>query len=90
MHRRSSSPHMHAITIYSTPHCPYCKQLKSYFDGQGIRYEEIDVAASAEAREALQAKSGGLAVPVIDIDGTIIVGFDLPKIEAALDYKHNI
>lgn len=78
---------MHAITVYSTPHCPYCKQLKSFFEGQGIRYEEIDVAASAEAREALKVKSGALAVPVIDIDGTIIVGFDLPKIEAALDKR---
>lgn len=83
-------PPMRTITVYSTPHCPYCKQLKSFFDGQGIRYEEIDVAASDEAREALKKKSGALAVPVVDIGGTIIVGFDLPKIEAALDNRNNI
>lgn len=80
---------MHTITLYSTPHCPYCQQLKSFFGGQGIRYEEVDVAASDEAREALKAKSGALAVPVVDIDGVIIVGFDVPKIEAALDRRNN-
>lgn len=79
--------YMHLITIYVTPHCPYCKQLKNFFDEQGIRYEEIDVAASDEAREALKQKSGALAVPVVDIDGTIIIGFDLPKIEAMLDNR---
>lgn len=76
---------MHTITLYSTPNCPYCQTLKAYLDNQSIRYEERNVAADAEAREELKKKSNALSVPVIDIDGTIIIGFDLAKIEAALD-----
>lgn len=76
---------MHTITLYSTPNCPYCQTLKAYLDNQSIRYDERNVAADSEAREELKKKSNALSVPVIDIDGTIIIGFDLAKIEAALD-----
>jgi len=76
---------MRAITVYSTPNCPYCIELKQYLAEQGLRYEEVDVAASSQAREALKAKAGTLAVPVIDIDGTVIIGFDVRKIESTLD-----
>lgn len=78
---------MHVITVYSTSNCPFCKQLKQYLDTQGLRYTEIDVSGSFDAREELKKKSGTLSVPVIDINGTIIIGFDVPKIEAVLDGK---
>ncbi len=75
----------HTITVYTTPTCPYCKHVKAYFDAQQIRYHEVDVTASEEAREEMLQKSGALTVPVIDIDGKIIVGFDQRKIDEALD-----
>lgn len=79
-----SHQHLMSVIIYTTPTCPYCKTVKQYFGEQGISYEEKDVAASDGAREEMLKKSGALAVPVIDIDGTVIVGFDKLKIKEAL------
>ena len=75
---------MPQITVYSTPTCPYCVMAKDYFKSKDFTYADIDVAAdSAKADEMIQ-KSGQMGVPVIDIDGTVIVGFDKNKINAAL------
>lgn len=72
------------ITIYSAPWCAFCHAAKQYFDSKGIAYTEKDVDEDpANARESVE-KSGQTGIPVIDIDGTIIVGFDRPKIDAAL------
>lgn len=75
---------MATITIYSTPTCPYCKMAKDYLASKNIAYTEVDVAADAEKADEMIKKSGQMGVPVIDIDGTIIVGFDKPKMNAAL------
>ncbi|MBI4143027.1 glutaredoxin family protein [Candidatus Uhrbacteria bacterium] len=72
------------ITIYSTPSCPYCKMAKEYLAGKQFTYADIDVAADSAKADEMIKKSGQMGVPVIDIDGTIIVGFDKPKINAAL------
>lgn len=74
-----------SVIIYSTPTCPYCKAAKAYFKEHNVQYEEKDVSADSAAQEEMTKKSGGfIGVPVIDINGTIITGFDKPKIEAAL------
>jgi glutaredoxin-like YruB-family protein len=74
-----------SVIIYSTPTCPYCKAAKAYFKERSVQYSEKDVSADAAAQEEMTKKSGGfMGVPVIDIDGTIVLGFDKPKIEAAL------
>jgi len=74
----------HTVTVYSTPTCPYCKMAKEYFKDNDIEYADIDVAADdAKAQEMIQ-KSGQMGVPVIDIDGKIIVGFDREAIKEAL------
>ncbi|MBI2552757.1 thioredoxin family protein [Candidatus Uhrbacteria bacterium] len=74
-----------SVIIYSTPTCPYCKQAKQYFKEHNVQYEEKDVSADSAAQAEMTKKSGGfMGVPVIDINGTIITGFDKPKIEAAL------
>lgn len=73
------------ITVYSAPWCGYCHAAMQYLDGIGVKYTKKDVEEDpAFAHEAVQ-KSGQMGIPVIDIDGTIIVGFDRPKIDAALN-----
>jgi glutaredoxin-like YruB-family protein len=78
---------MAKVTIYSTPVCVYCKMTKEFFAKNNIKYDEFNVASDLKAREEMVGKSHQLGVPVIDIDGTIIVGFDQKKLEAALGLK---
>ena len=69
------------IKIYTTPTCPYCHQAKEFFKEKGVKYEEYDVASDQKKAQEAVEKSGQMGVPVIDIDGKIIVGFDKEKIE---------
>ncbi len=78
---------MHNITIYSTPSCVYCKMAKSLFNEHNLEYSEKNVASDIPAREEMVKKSGQLGVPVIDIDGTVIVGFDKERIAELLEIK---
>ena len=71
------------IKIYSTSWCPSCVKAKRFFDMKGWDYKEINVADKHEDREEVFKVSGQRTVPVIDIDGEIIVGFDKNKIELA-------
>ena len=75
---------MASVKIYTSPACAFCKFAKEYFESKNIEYEEYDVSTDAEKRDELIQKSGGLSVPVIDIDGKIIVGFNKGKINEAL------
>ncbi len=72
------------VTIYTTPTCGYCKMAKAFFNEHAVAYNEIDVTTSAAAVEGMVAKSGQTGVPVIDIDGTIVTGFDQDKIKSLL------
>ncbi len=74
----------HKITIYSTTTCPFCKMAKKYFEEKGLAYENFDVATDQNARAVMVEKSSQMGVPVIDIDGKIVVGFDRPQIELLL------
>lgn len=67
---------MKNITIYSTPTCHYCHMAKDYFTAHGLTYTEHNVGSDLEKRKEMVEKSGQMGVPVIDIDGDIIVGFD--------------
>lgn len=73
------------VTIYTTTSCPYCKMAKSFFQENNIAFTEKDVTDDAVAQEEMIAKSSQLAVPVIDIDGEIIVGFNQAKIKELLN-----
>lgn len=75
------------IVIYSTPACGYCKMAKEYFVSKNIQYTEVDVSADRAKQEEMIAKTGQYGVPVIDIDGTIIIGFDKRKIDECLGGK---
>jgi glutaredoxin-like YruB-family protein len=65
-----------SITIYTTPTCRFCAAAKAFFKENDVAYEEKDVTVDAEARTAMIQKSGQLGVPVIDINGQIVVGFN--------------
>ena len=72
------------IKIYSTPTCMYCKTLMEYFDNHNIEFVNIDVSKDKVEMEKMIKDSGQMAVPVVDIDGEIIIGFDKVKIDKLL------
>ncbi|MEK7583385.1 MAG: glutaredoxin domain-containing protein [Patescibacteria group bacterium] len=74
----------HQVTIYSTPVCAYCHMAKEYFKKNNIAYTEHDVASDIAKRQEMLDKSHQFGVPVIDIDGKIVIGFDRPKINNLL------
>lgn len=63
------------VIVYSTPNCPYCVYTKAYFKSKGIAFDDIDVSRNRAKGEEMVRKSGQMGVPVIDIDGNILVGF---------------
>lgn len=75
---------MHTITVYSTPTCPYCIRLKNYLNEKGISFTSIDVSADRQGLDTMVRLSGQMGVPVADIDGKIVVGFDREKIDKLL------
>ncbi len=72
------------IVIYSTPTCPICKRAKEYLTKKGIPYQEIDVAGDRKAVQEMIQKSGQMGVPVIIVDGELMVGFNQSKLDALL------
>lgn len=78
---------MASVTIYSTPFCVYCKMAKTYFTEKNVAFQEKNIASDIPAREEMLKKSGQMGVPVIDVDGKIVIGFDKPKLQALLGIK---
>ena len=72
------------ITIYSADWCAFCHMAKRYLDDKGIKYTVKDVEKDPAFAQESVTKSGQTGIPVIDIDGQIIVGFDRPRIDAAI------
>ena len=75
---------MAVIKIYTTPTCAYCKMAKDYFKSKGLEYAEYDVSKDIDKQKEMIDKTQQFGVPVIDIDGKIVIGFDRPKIEELL------
>lgn len=72
------------VIVYSTPTCPYCVYAKNFFKKKGVSFEDVDVSKDyARAREMVE-KSGQMGVPVIDIGGEIIIGFQPEVFEALI------
>ena len=82
----NNSPTQNPIIIYSTTWCGYCRMAKQYFESKGVDFVEKDIEADEAARNELLEKIHGdfRGVPVIDVKGTIVLGFDRPRIDAAL------
>lgn len=72
------------VTVYSTPSCPFCMMTKEFLKEKNVEFEDIDVSTDQIKVQEMIKKSGQMAVPVIDVDGEIIVGFDKEKIRRAL------
>ena len=75
---------MAKVIVYSTQSCPFCHMAKDFFKGQNIEFEDVDVNSDQQGLDDMIKKSGQSAVPVIDIDGKIIVGFNEQAIKEAL------
>ncbi len=74
----------HTVTVYSTPTCPWCDRAKDYLKEIGVPYEEKDVSKDIAAAQEMTKLSGQMGVPVLNIDGKVVVGFDKNKIDALL------
>ncbi|MEI6553247.1 MAG: glutaredoxin domain-containing protein [bacterium] len=75
------------IMIYSTPSCAFCVMAKEFFKANNVPFEEFNVAADLEKRKEMMQKTGQMGVPVIDIDGSIVIGFDKEVIAKKLGIK---
>ena len=75
------------VIIYSTPTCGFCMRAKDFFRKNKVKYKEFNVAINNKAREDMIHKSGQLGVPVIDVNGRIVVGFDEPALRKMLKVK---
>jgi glutaredoxin-like YruB-family protein len=75
---------MKNVKVYSTPTCPWCIRLKQFLSENNVAFENIDVSSDQAAGEEMMRKSGQMGVPVLDIDGQIIVGFDRGRIKDIL------
>ncbi|HIC95795.1 TPA: NrdH-redoxin [Candidatus Bipolaricaulota bacterium] len=75
---------MPEVKVYTTPTCPWCMRVKQFLDERNIEYEEYNVAEDPSRAEEMIHKSGQMGVPVIEVDGEIVVGFDRPKLEELL------
>jgi glutaredoxin 3 len=73
-----------SVTIYSADWCAFCHAAKDYLNGKGIEYTEKNVELDQNFAKESVEKSGQMGIPVLDINGEIIVGFDRPRIDAAL------
>lgn len=72
------------IKVYTTDSCPWCVKAKNYLKSKDIAFEELNVAEDMDARQEMLQKSRQMGVPVLDINGTVIIGFDKPAIDTSL------
>ncbi len=72
------------IKTYTTRTCPHCRRLKEFLEKEGVDFENMDVSSDEKARNEMVEKSSQMGVPVIDIDGEIIIGFNKEKIKEKL------
>jgi glutaredoxin 3 len=75
------------VRIFSTPSCPYCYTLKEYFKEHNLNFEDIDVSQDKIALDEMIDKSGQMSVPVVDVGGEFIIGFDKKKINELLEIQ---
>ena len=82
--RKGEKTISHRVIVYSGPGCPACGTAKAYLRRRGVNFRDIDIARDQHAAERLVRRSGQMAVPQIDIDGHLVVGFDQAKIDRLL------
>lgn len=72
------------VKVYSTPSCPWCKKVKEFLKANKISFKDVDVASDQDAARDMVAKSGQMGVPVTEIDGEFVVGYDEEKLKKLL------
>lgn len=72
------------VKLYTTTTCPWCVKTKEFFKANNVKYQEVNVGEDEKARNEMFEKSGQFGVPVIDVGGTIIVGYDKEALKKAL------
>jgi len=77
----------HKVTVYRTQSCPWCHKTMEWLDAHNVPYVDIDVGEDMKAAQHMVEKSGQRGVPVVDIDGEIIVGYDVGAMKKLLDIK---
>lgn len=75
------------VIVFSTPTCTYCNTAKKYFREKRIQFKDVDVSRDTAAARDMVRRSGQSGVPVIDIDGKIVIGFDRPRIDRMLEIR---
>jgi len=75
---------MSDVIVYSTSSCPYCQMAKEYLKSKNIEFEDVDVGSNMDRAMEMIRKSGQQGVPVLDIKGKVIVGFNKPEIDSVL------
>ncbi|GAB4490593.1 MAG: glutaredoxin family protein [Anaerolineales bacterium] len=75
------------VIVFSTPTCTFCNMVKKYFREKNIKFRDVDVSRDPIAARDMVRRSGQQGVPVVDIGGKIVVGFDRPRINALLGIK---
>ncbi len=72
------------VVVFSTPTCPYCTMVKHYLEQKGVPFDDVDVSRDQAAAVDMVRRSGQMGVPVVDIGGQIVVGFDRMRINRLL------
>ena len=77
----------HRVLVFTTPTCPWCQRAKGYLRSQKVPFKEIDVSRDQRAANDLVRRTGRIGVPVIEIDGHPVVGFDQKQIDRLLGLR---
>lgn len=77
----------HRVLVFTTPSCPWCNRAKAYLREHKVPFREVDVSRDQAAARDLVRRSGQMGVPVIEIDGRPVIGFDRPKIDRLLGLR---
>ena len=85
--KKSRAVKKKTVIVYSTPTCPWCRKTKEFLQEHDVSFKDFDVSADSKARDEMIKKSDQIGVPVLDIKGTIIVGYDVDKIVQALKIR---
>lgn len=85
--RNAPAARVHRVLVFTTPSCPWCRRAKAYLRERRVPFREVDVSRDAAAARDLVRRTGQMGVPVIQIDGRPIVGFDRPQIDHLLGLR---
>lgn len=75
---------MNNVKVYTSNTCPWCTKVKNYLKKNKVKYNEVNISMDRMAAMEMVRKSGQMGVPVVEINGRIIVGFDKDEIDRLL------